>query len=390
MEEFRYTFYAEEVIFGPGAISRLSEALGSYSRQALLVTTANSRARGQVAAIEGSLGDRLAAVYDRVEPHVPEERVLEAVELGQRHDVDAVIGLGGGSAIGTAKAVSLTLEERRTVKAARAAYPTDQPLVPVVAVPTTYAGSEMTPIVGVTYRQSDGASSKVTLIDAKVAPKLVIYDPLLTLDLPPRLTGGTGINAIAHCIEALYSIRRNPLSSAAACSGLSALAHALPLCYADGGDTQARSEMLKGAFLAGTALANVAMGLHHGICHVLGGSANVAHGDANSVMLPHVIRFNLETVAPQLAEAAVALGLASDVPDRILGGNAGRDAEAVALWADNLIAELGLPRRLRDVGVRETDLHDLALQGMTNRTIAQNPRPVADAAELESLLRQAW
>jgi alcohol dehydrogenase class IV len=148
--------------------------------------------------------------------------------------------------------------------------------------------------------------------------------------------------------------------------------------------------MLKGAFLAGTALANVAMGLHHGICHVLGGSANVAHGDANSVMLPHVIRFNLETVAPQLAEAAVALGLASDVPDRILGGNAGRDAEAVALWADNLIAELGLPRRLRDVGVRETDLHDLALQGMTNRTIAQNPRPVADAAELESLLRQAW
>jgi alcohol dehydrogenase class IV len=387
MEEFRYTFYAEEVIFGPGAISQIGSALGSYSRHALLVTTARARARGQVAAIEDSLGDRLVAVYERVEPHVPEGRVLEAVELGQRLEVDAVIGLGGGSSIGTAKAVSLALEEQRTGKPARAATPTDQPLVPVVAIPTTYAGSEMTPIVGVTYQKSDGTASKVTLTDPKVTPKLVIYDPLLTLDLSPRLTGGTGINAIAHCIEALYSIRRNPLSSALAGAGLSALAHALPLCYADGGDVAARTEMLKGSFLAGTALSNVAMGLHHGICHVLGGSTGVAHGDANSVMLPHVIRFNLEAAASQLAEAAVALGIAGDVAMR---RSAESKAEAVALWVDNLVGELGLPRRLRDIGVREDDLHELALQGMANRTVAQNPRPVADAAELEILLWQAW
>ncbi len=383
MEEFRYTFYAEEVLFGPGAISQLGSALGSYSRKALLVTTASARARGQVAAVEESLGERLAAVYERVEPHVPEGRVLEAVELGQRHDVDAVIGLGGGSSIGTAKAASIALEERRTGKPARAAYPTDPPLIPVVAIPTTYAGSEMTPIVGVTYQKSDGTATKVTLSDPKVTPKLAIYDPLLTLDLPPRLTGGTGINAIAHCIEALYSIRRNPLSSALAGAGLSALAHALPLCYADGGNVEARTEMLKGSFLAGTALSNVAMGLHHGICHVLGGSTNVTHGDANSVMLPHVIRFNLEATASQLAEAAVALGIAGEEK------SAGSDAEAVALWVETIVRELGLPRRLRDIGIQEADLHDLALQGMANRTVAQNPRPITEA-ELEILLRQAW
>jgi alcohol dehydrogenase class IV len=384
MEDFRYTSYAEEVIFGLGAISRLGSALDSYSRKVLLVTTANARARGQVAAIEASLGDRLAAVYEGVEPHVPEGRVVEAVELGQRLDVDAVIGLGGGSSIGTAKAVSLALEERRTGKPARASYPTDQPLIPVVAIPTTYAGSEMTPIVGVTYQKSDGTASKVTVTDPKVTPKLAIYDPLLTLDLPPRLTGGTGINAIAHCIEALYSIRRNPLSSALAGAGLSALAHALPLCFANGGDVAARTEMLKGSFLAGTALSNVAMGLHHGICHVLGGSTGVAHGDANSVMLPHVIRFNLDAAASQLAEAAIALGIAGE------GKSAGSDAEAVALWVETIVRELGLPGRLRDIGIQESDLHDLALQGMANRTVAQNPRPVADAAELEILLRRAW
>src|SRR5262249_35116377 len=130
-----------------------------------------------------------------------------------------------------------------------------------------------------------------------------------TLDLPPRLTAGTGINAVAHCIEALYSIKRNPLSSAAARAGLGAIARALPRCYTAGDDVEARGDMLAGSLLAGTALSNVAMGLHHGICHVLGGTTGVAHGDANSVMLPHVMRFNLDATAPELALAAEAMGI---------------------------------------------------------------------------------
>ena len=123
------------------------------------------------------------------------------------------------------------------------------------------------------------------------------------------MTAGTGINAVAHCIEALYSIKRNPLSSAAALAGLRSIAHALPRCYVAGDDVEARSEVLSGSFLAGTALSNVAMGLHHGICHVLGGATGVAHGDANSVMLAHVMRFNLDATAPQLAQAAEAMGI---------------------------------------------------------------------------------
>jgi maleylacetate reductase len=386
LDSFQITFYAEQVMFGGGAITRLDPAADLYGwRRMMLCTSPGSRSRGHVKLLEDVLGERLAVIYDQTLSHVQQNQVEAALQLAWEHQVDAVIGMGGGSSIGMAKAISLALEERRTGRPARAAYPTDQPLVPVVAIPTTYAGSEMTPVYGVTHL-SDGVSTKVTLTDAKVAPKLAIYDPEMTLDLSPRLTAGTGINAVAHCIEALYSIKRNPITSALARSGLEAISRSLPICYASGSDLPARTEMLMGACLAGTALAHVSMGLHHGICHVLGGATGVAHGDANSVMLPHVVRFNLETASAPLAEAAVALGIASEVS---MGRNAERDAEAVAVWVETIVKVCSLPWRLRDIGVLEANLHDLALQGMANRTVAQNPRPITEA-ELESLLRRAW
>jgi alcohol dehydrogenase class IV len=316
-------------------------------------------------------------------PHVPEAVVAQATALAESAAVDAVIGLGGGSAIGVAKAVSLAVEERRTGRPARSSAPTDQPLIPVVAIPTTYAGSEMTPVYGVTYT-TDGTTSKVTTSDPKVAPRLIIYDPLLTLDLPPRVTAGAGINAIAHCIEALYSITRNPLSSAAALAGLRTLSQALPRCVADGADVATRGELLTGAFLAGTALSNVAMGLHHGICHVIGGATGAAHGDANSVMLPHVMRFNLDATAPQLAQAAEAMGAAHGEP----GDEAA--AEAAIQLVTEWVGQMRLPQRLRDIGVEEERLPELARMAFASRTVQNNPKPISDVAQLETLLRQAW
>ena len=384
MGTFHYTSFAQEVIFGKGSTGQLGEIASRFHAQRMMLcTTASFRARGKLAPIEAMLGERLVATYERVQPHVPERAVAEATAIAAQHSVDAIIGLGGGSAIGMAKAVSIALEEARTGRPARAAFPTDQPLIPVIAIPTTYAGSEMTSIYGVT-SESDGVSRKVTVTDPKVAPKLIIYDPLLTLDLPPRVTAGTGINAVAHCIEAVYSITRNPLSTAAALAGLRAIAHALPRCYADGADVDAREEMLTGSFLAGTALSNVAMGLHHGICHVLGGATGASHGDANSVMLPYVMRFNLDATAPQLALAAEALGIPAG----------GRDMEAAAASAVRLVAEwverMRLPRRLREIGVQEERLPELARMAFASRAVHNNPKPVTDVAQLETLLREAW
>ena len=241
----------------------------------------------------------------------------------------------------------------------------------------------MTPVFGVTERE-DGGTRKVTRTDANVTPRLVVYDPLLTLDLPPHMTAGTGINAVAHCVEALYSTARNPLASAAASGGLRAISHALLRCYAHGDDVAAREEMLSGAFLAGTALAHVAMGLHHGICHVIGGTTGVAHGDANSVMLPHVMRFHAQAIAPQLAEAAVAMGVVvAGQSDEALAAAAARH---VADW----VAAMRLPSRLRELGIEERQLPDLARMAFASRTVQNDPRPIGDVAEIEALLREAW
>src|SRR5712691_7171191 len=171
MQEFRYIGYAQEIIFGPGSISRLGEAIERFGWRRLMLCSSASLRRD---AIEEALGDRLISTFEHVQPHVPDVQVTEALTLAYENQVDALIGLGGGSPIGMAKAVSLTLEEKRRGQPARAAFPTDQPLVPVIAIPTTYAGSEMTPTYGVTH-YIDGLTRKITVMDAKVTPKLTLY-----------------------------------------------------------------------------------------------------------------------------------------------------------------------------------------------------------------------
>jgi maleylacetate reductase len=384
MEAFRYISYIQEVNFGAGALARLGEAVDRFGWQRLLLCSTSSMQRGgHIAEASRALGERLAATYASVQPHVPESQVAKVLELARQHQADAIIGLGGGSAIGTAKAVSYALDEQPTGWPARKPLPSDQPQVPVIAIPTTYAGSEMTPVYGVT-RQQDGIARKITVTDPKIAPRLIIYDPLLTLDLPPDLTASTGINALAHCLEALYSITRNPLSTAAALSGVRAIITALPRCYADGHDLAARTEMLQGSYLAAAALAHVAMALHHGICHVLGGTAGVPHGVANSIILPHALRFNLDATASELAQAAEAMSIATD------GRSSRAAAEEAIQRVDHLIAQLHLPRRLREAGVKEDELPRLADLALQSRAVQSNPRPVQEAAPLLELLRAAW
>jgi alcohol dehydrogenase class IV len=382
MHEFHSTFSAQEVIFGAGAISRLSEAVDRLGWQRLLLCTSRSlRRNGHAGRVESALGERLVATYERVQPHVPDATVAEALALADEQRVDALIALGGGSAIGLAKAVGHALERRRTGAEEKPALPTDQPMVPVVAIPTSYAGSEMTPVYGVTSHE-EGGSRKATVTDPKVAPKLIIYDPTLTLDLAPEMTASTGTNALAHCIEALYSITRNPLSTAAATDGVRYIISALPRCHVAGDDLEARTNMLIGSYLAGTALATVAMGLHHGLCHVLGGTAGVPHGVANGIMLPHAMRFNLDATAPQLALAARAMGITSADPHTA--------AEEAIQRVQALVGQLGLPQRLRAAGVAEADLPRLAQLALRSRAVQSNPRPVTDAAQVEAVLRAAW
>jgi maleylacetate reductase len=382
MTSFTSLTYAQQIIFGPGTINQLGEAVDRFGWQRILICTSASQSRnGQLTTVAAGLGRRLAGVYDRVQPHVPQAQVQEALAQANEWGVDAVVGLGGGSPIGLAKAVAAALEEVRTGRPAWATQPTEQPLVPVIAIPTTYAGSEMTAVYGVTQTTQQGPR-KMTTSDPKIAPKLVLYDPLLTLDLPPALTAATGINALAHCVEAIYSITRHPLSTVAALEGIRQIMANLPRCYANGKDVAARTALLLGAHLAGSALASVTMALHHGLCHVLGGSAGVPHGVANAIILPHAIRFNADVAAPW-RQVAEAMEIATQ----------GQSDQGLALAAAErivaLVTALDLPQHLHEAGVAEADLPRLAQLASASRTIQQNPKPVS-TADLERLLQTAW
>lgn len=368
MDRFRYVSYAQEVIFARGALAQMSEAADRFGWERLMLCTSHSmKSGGYSKRLQDILGTRLVAVYDRVQPHVQDIQVEEALGLAQRHEVEAVMGLGGGSPIGMAKAVGF------------------QSLLPIIAIPSTYAGSEMTAVYGVTYSR-EKPPRKVTVSDPRIAPSLVIYDTELTLDLPPTLTASSGINALSHCIEALYSKTRHPLSTAAAGKGVELIHNSLFDCFQNGSNLEARTEMLTGAHLAGCSLASVAMGLHHGLCHVLGGTAGIPHGIANSIILPHAIRFNAQVTASQLLPAAKAMGVAlnGDLPVAII--------ESLAQTISELVGSMGLPQRLRDAGVplQESDLPHLAQMAFENRTVQNNPTPITAPAQIEALLRNAW
>jgi len=317
------------------------------------VCTPSLKASTHAARVRAILGTRLVAEFTEVEPHVPRETVDVARGLAQHETIDVVVAMGGGSAMGVGKGV--VSGEGRSL----------------IAIPTTYAGSEMTPVFGTTDRAERRKSVRR---DDSVLPKLVIYDPEVTLDLSPELTASTGINALAHCVEACYARVVNPLVLSVALEGIARIVRSLPLCIANGRDIDAREDLLTGAYLAGFSIANTTMALHHGICHVLGGRTGVAHGVLNAIMLPHVMRF----MADAVPEAMRAMGEAMDSKEQSA-------SEAVAM----LVATLPVPHRLRDAGVPEDILDWVAAEAGSNSRIRGDPKPVTDA-DVREILRSAW
>jgi maleylacetate reductase len=267
------------------------------------------------------------------------------------------VALGGGSAIGVGKGVALEGSA-------------------LIAIPTTYAGSEMTPIVGITDRTE---GRKRVQRDPRALARLAIYDPEVTLDLSPELTASTAMNALAHCVEACYATDANPEIRAVALDGIRDIVRSLPLCVAHGDDIDAREDLMRGAQLGGLSIANASMGLHHGLCHVLGGRTGVAHGVLNAIMLPHVMRFNADAVPDAMSAIAEAMD----------AGARTRDIQAAPRFVAALLEALPVPKRLRDAGVPADVLTVVAAEAATSATVKANPKPVTEAQILE-LLRGAW
>ncbi|RYY95877.1 MAG: maleylacetate reductase, partial [Comamonadaceae bacterium] len=268
MKAFVYVGQPARVVFGAGALARLGDEVAALgARRALVLSTPEQR--GLAERVAALLGDRAAGVFDRAVMHVPIETAREARELARSLGADCAVAVGGGSTTGLGKAIAL-----------------DSGL-PIIAVPTTYAGSEMTPIYGIT----EGGLKK-TGRDPRVLPRTVLYDPELTLGLPLRMSVTSGINAIAHAAEALYAPDANPVMNLMAKEGIRAVARALPAIKLRANDVDARGDALYGAWLCGTVLGNVGMALHHKLCHTLGGSFGLPHAETHTIVLPHALAYN--------------------------------------------------------------------------------------------------
>src|SRR5574343_81966 len=287
MRDFVYNGQPSRVVFGPGALAHLEREIDLLGAQrALVLSTPEQTHQAQMVA--DRLGARAAGVFARAVMHVPIETAREARDEARRLGADCAIAIGGGSTTGLGKAIAM-----------------DSGL-PILAIPTTYAGSEMTPIYGITE-----AGLKKTGKDPRVLPRTVIYDPELTLTLPYGLTVTSALNAIAHAAEGLYAHDGNPVTALMAEEGIRASAAALAPLQADAQDLAARGDALYGAWLCGTVLGSVAMGLHHKLCHTLGGSFNLPHAETHTIVLPHALAYNAQAVPEAMARVARALGGAS-------------------------------------------------------------------------------
>ncbi len=345
LSAFTYQSLPAHIIFGAGSLAQLNTELERLNcSRALVLCTPQQHQTAQ--AIVQQLGTRCIGLFDQATMHTPVEITEQALQVYAQHQADCVISFGGGSTIGLGKAIAYRINTTH------------------IALPTTYAGSEATPILGQTENKQ-----KTTIRHPRILPDVVIYDPQLSLHLPVELSVTSGLNAIAHAVEALYAQDRNPISSAMATQGAQALLQALPTLLREPQQLEARSQALVGAWLCGTVLGTVGMSLHHKLCHTLGGSFQLPHAETHAVLLPHALAYNAIAAAEQLQPL-----------ENVLGPNL-----AVGLY--ELSQSLGAPMALKDLGLQESDL-DRAVQ-LTLQTPYWSPRPL-EANALRALLQQAW
>jgi maleylacetate reductase len=352
VRSFEYEPLPTRVVFGAGAVGRLPAEVAALrlARVLVLCTPGQEPLGERLAAVLGPLA---AGVLAEARMHVPAGVADRAVAAARAVGADGCLAVGGGSAVGLAKAVAL------------------ESGLPILAVPTTYAGSEMTPVWG---RTAEG--HKTTGRDLRVLPRTVVYDPELTLSLPPAVSLASAMNAIAHAVEAGYAPDLTPVIGLQAAEGIRALAGALPgIVTADdpsGGDRlAARADALYGAWLCGSCLAATTMGLHHKLCHALGGALDLPHAQTHAVVLPYAVAYN----APAAPAAMAALR------DALRTG----EHPALTLW--RLSTGLGGPRSLRELGMRQDDVARIA--ELVGGAAFANPREVTRAG-VTGLLAAAW
>lgn len=346
MLSFIYQALASRVVFGAGSVEKVPEEIERLgATRVLLITTPGRSTIG--ADLAARLGSKAAGVFDRAAMHAPIEIVQQARAEAERVRADCCLAIGGGSTTGVAKGIAMASA------------------LPIVCIPTTYSGSEMTPVWGLT----EGGVKK-TGRDLRVQPKTVIYDPKLTISMPARLSVTSGMNAMAHCVEGLYAQDVSPIISLMAEEGIRTLAQSLPVVAKEPANIEARSLAFCGAWLSGCVLAAVGMALHHKLCHTLGGAFGLPHAETHTVLLPYAAAYNASAAPQAIERVARALSVKS---------------AAQGLY--DLAASMGDRLSLKSLGMKRGDL-DRAAELATQNPY-YNPRPLTKDA-IQMLLEDAY
>jgi len=342
MKQFIYNASSVRVVFGAGTRGQLAQEIQQLGRsRALILTTPQQRSEGEGLLAEiGAFG---AGILSGARMHTPVETTQQAVEICRDLEADCLIALGGGSTTGLGKAIALETD------------------LPQIVIPTTYAGSEATNILGQTRN-----GEKTTLRSPRVLPEVIIYDVDLTLTLPSALSAVSGMNAIAHAVEALYAADGNPVVDMMAEEAIRVFANALPEIMLDPSNRKARNDALYASWLCGSCLNAVSMGLHHKLCHTLGGMLDLPHAETHTVILPHACQFNAGAAPDAMTRIARALG-----------------SETASAGLFDLVASFNAPTSLQSLGVDVGRLQDVARQAV--RVPYPNPRPLSEGAILELL-----
>lgn len=387
----------EDVFYGEGCVNKLEEVLSRYDiQQALLITGKTLFNETKlVEQVINSSGGRIKSVFHETQQHVPRESVLHCVKMARQEGIDAVISFGGGSPNDTAKAVVMGLAENinDTIDFDRLMIKFEYPdkieiptidgsnVVPLIAIPTTLSAGEYTHFIGIT---DEVRKVKDLYIDKCLTAKVVFLDPELTLETPEWLWLSSGMRSVDHAVEAICSTTAHPFTDALACHSLQMLHASLKECKKNPDDLTARLQCQLASWMSVSGLANVTLGLSHGTGHQLGARCDVPHGITSCVMMHNTMRFNKEFAKERLAWIAEILGLCDSKTDADIAADLAADS------IQQLTEDLGLPFRLRDVGVEKSDFRALADDAIQDLIVATNPRPVTSPEVVIELLESAY
>jgi alcohol dehydrogenase class IV len=377
----------ERIVSGLGSIEKLPEEIERVGgRRALLVISPSVAKTILLDRIKSALGAKCAAIFDQVRPHSPTESIAKATESAREARIDVLVSAGGGSAIDSAKGIAALLAEggslsrlavRFTPPNRKEVPPMVAPKLPHIAIPTTLSGGEYSYSVGIT---EDG--KKYIVADPKLAPRVVLLDPEATATAPGRLLAASGMNALAHCVEAVYSTETQPLTDAYCLRGIGLIARYLPRAVQNSRDLEALSYVQVAACLSGMGVYSAWTGIHHAIVHVIGGRYKAPHAEIHALMLPYAMRWNLDATVGAHARMAREMGIA--------GADENALAAAVPEHVFAMNHKMGLPLRLRELGVPRAGLRQLASDALNDYSIHTNPKPVTAAEQVLEVLEQAW